>query len=424
MDLTLISAAVVSAVVAFAAAGVFFTSRSRRKVDYMLDALEDNETNFRFREDRAVDRRFNRTLNRMKDIFAREKMLLSEQERYFGVMLDKVSTGILVADSRDGHVAYSNAAALRMLGISSISSLRQLKNISGELYDAFCGALCGNGAEVGVISDMSRRVLSLKPSVAEIGGRQMTIISFNDISDAMNGIESESWTKLVRVLTHEIMNTVTPIASLSEALVRYADDYGRGGTSGGGDSHDGGEVTSRRVPDLREGLETISSSSRGLLKFVGKYRSLMHVPDPVRKVVWLRDIVSHVLQLTGGQLSSAGTECRYVEKSEDIMLYADRDQISQIMVNLIRNAIQAGASEICISGEINPDGHVIVEVANNGDPVPEDKREDIFIPFYTTRPSGSGIGLSLSRQIMHRHNGSLFLARTGSVETVFSLVFR
>lgn len=402
-----------AAALTFVVTTLCLSVRTRRKISYMLDALEDNETNFRFREDVFWNRKLNMTLNRIKTLYSRERELLHEQERYYGTMLDIVSTGILVSETSGNTVTYTNSAALRLLGLSSLSSLRQLKNIDSGLYGAFVSASEGKEAEVTFINDMSSRTMYLKPAIAVIGGHEMTIISFNDISRSMNDMEAESWTKLVRVLTHEIMNTVTPIYALSDALVRYADKYGHSG-----------KIAGAGIPDLKASLETISSSAKGLIRFADTYRSLMHIPEPSRQVVWLRDIVNRVMKLTEHQISEAGAECVYSERSDDIMLYADEGQISQIMVNLIRNALQAGASKIDISAVITADETVVVDVANDGEPVPEEKREEIFIPFYTTKSSGSGIGLSLSRQMMRKHNGTLLLLSGTGSRTVFRMIFR
>lgn len=393
-----------AAVVAAVIAGLRVSARNRRKVNYMLDALEDNEVNFRFKEKGVIDSQFNRTLNRMKRIFEKEKRQMLEQEKYFGVMLDKVSTGIVVVDSPDGHVAYSNTAALRILGISSLVNLKQLAKISDSLAAAFIEAAGGGSTKVSFTNDMSMRSLYLKSSAAVIGEKDVTIISFNDISSEQSEIESESWSKLIRVLIHEIMNTVTPVASLSDSLAKYSDKLPR--------------------EELNQGLETIRSSSQGLLKFVESYRSLMHVPEPVKKVVWLKDIIERVMQLTQAQTSANGVDVSYAELSEDIMLYADEDQISQILVNLFKNAVQAGATKISVTASIEDDGSTAIDVANNGRPVPEERREEIFVPFFTTKADGSGIGLSLSRQIMRLHNGSISLSRSDARETVFTLLFR
>ena len=278
--------------IAVSAAVAFLLTRRRdiRKVAYMMDALEDGELNFRFRE----RNRFNHTLNRIRTIFERQ---------------------------RQQH-------------------------------------------------------------------------------------EQDSWTKLIRVLTHEIMNTVSPIASLSDALSKSVDESGHS------------EL------DLRAGLETISDSSRNLIKFVQTYRELSGVARPVRKPLLLQELMDQVVGLNQEFLAEKGAVCRYRPEEDDIMLYADAGQISQIFINLIKNAVQAGARNIEITAKIGRDDEVSVAVSNDGAPIPIQSREQIFVPFFTTKKEGSGIGLSISRQIMRQHNGSIDLIRSDDTATVFVLTFR
>jgi len=218
--------------------------------------------------------------------------------------------------------------------------------------------------------------------------------------------EQDSWTKLIRVLTHEIMNTVSPIASLSDAMARSVDETGRSDL------------------DLKAGLETISDSSRNLIDFVQTYRQLSGVAKPVRKALDLQELMDGVIALNSGFATSCGAVCTYRPAEPDLMIYADEGQISQILINLIKNALQAGAKEVRISARMGDDDEVIVQVANDGEPIPAAAQEQIFIPFYTTKKEGSGIGLSISRQIMRNHNGSIELLRSDARETVFELRFR
>ena len=394
----IISAAVLVSAVILAA--FFSTARTRKKLEYMLDALEDGETNFRFSEHRVFDRKLNRSLNRIKSIFDREKAVVMEQERYYGLMLDNVRTGIIVADASDGRVSYTNARALELLGVSGIVNLRQLRRMDSGLYEAFLRVEEGHDEKASYSTESSIRTISISASSAELFGRRVRILVFNDISSDMEENETESWTRLVRVLTHEIMNTVSPISSLSESLV-----------------HASGA-------DLKAGLETIASSSRGLMKFVESYRSLTHLAAPVKKAFYLKELVDRVRELTESQLQAAGAVFSYNELSEDILLYADEDQIAQIMVNLFRNALQAGAHRLDVTAFIDSMESVVVEVSNDGVPISRESQEEIFVPFFTTKPSGTGIGLSISRQIMRLHGGSLRLARSDSSSTVFTLVFR
>ncbi len=218
--------------------------------------------------------------------------------------------------------------------------------------------------------------------------------------------EQDSWTKLIRVLTHEIMNTVSPIASLSDAMAKSVDKNGHS------------EL------DIKAGLETISDSSKNLIGFVQTYRQLSGVAKPVRKALALQELMDGVISLNSEFAASCGAVCNYRPEEDDLMIYADEGQISQILINLIKNALQAGARHIDISAKMGKDDDVIIQVANDGEPIPPSAQEQIFIPFYTTKKEGSGIGLSISRQIMRNHNGTIELLRSEDRQTVFELRFR
>ena len=218
--------------------------------------------------------------------------------------------------------------------------------------------------------------------------------------------EQDSWTKLIRVLTHEIMNTVSPIASLSDMMAKSYDENGHS------------EL------DIKAGLETISDSSKNLIGFVQTYRQLSGVAKPIRKALDLQELMDGVIALNSEYAASCGATCTYRPEEPDLMIYADEGQISQILINLIKNALQAGARNIDISARMGQDDEVIVCVANDGEPIPTSAQEQIFIPFYTTKKEGSGIGLSISRQIMRNHNGSIELVRSDESQTIFELTFR
>ncbi len=383
--------------------GLWFARKTRKKVSYMLDALEDNETNFKFSEEMGIDRKLNCTLNRMKVIFEKERDRIKAQEVFYGKMLDDVSTGILVADD-SGNVVYANRSALDMLGILTLMNIRQLAGISQELADAFGKVVEGHGEKATFINNMTRMTISLEATFADFGDIRVKIISINNISEEVEKSEAMAWNKLIRVLTHEIMNTVTPISSLSEALAGFTDR--------------------NTAPELKEGLETISQSSKSLIKFVESYRNMTRVPVPVKKVLYLKDILDRAMHLLESGLAESGATCTCTLQQPDIIVYADMDQILQIIINIIRNAMQAGATSIRISARVDTAESVIIDIGNNGMPISPESRDEIFVPFYTTKPSGSGIGLSLSRQIMRLHNGNLILSGSNENETVFTLIFK
>ena len=212
--------------------------------------------------------------------------------------------------------------------------------------------------------------------------------------------EEASWSKLFRVMTHEIMNTVAPIASLSDALSK--------------DEH----------LDVKEGLETIAASSKDLIRFVDSYRSFTQTVPLTKKSVLVDELIDRVLRLNRPKLEEQGVTLTYSAKTPDLLIYADEGQLMQVFNNMIKNAVQAGAVSIWITAELNQEDQTVIRIANNGKAIPLRHHEEIFVPFYTTKPNGTGIGLSLSKQIMVKHNGTLILEQSDSQRTIFTLVFK
>lgn len=368
------------------------------KIDFMSDALDSGETAFRYSESRWRNRRLNKSLNRLRSIFEAEKADIRERERYFGTMLDHVQSGVIVIDGEK--IDYSNTVAKGFLGMAEISSLRQIGRISPDLANAFREA-SEMESRASFISERGTVQFSISACTARLHGKEVSIVTFNDITREMENNESESWTRLIRVLTHEIMNTVTPVASLSSALSQNLDSYS--------------------AEDIRSALGTIASSSEGLISFVQSYRSLTHIAAPIRKAFYFRDLVNDSVTIALANWPSA--KVSYHELSEDIILYADYGQISQVMNNLIKNAVQAGASDIDITASIDKRERTVINVANNGEPISETGREQIFVPFYTTKGvSGTGVGLSLCRQIIRLNGGTINLTSSTPEATVFTIV--
>lgn len=212
--------------------------------------------------------------------------------------------------------------------------------------------------------------------------------------------EEASWSKLFRVMTHEIMNTVAPIASLSDALSKDEN------------------------LDVREGLETIAASSKDLIRFVDSYRNFTQTVPLAKKAILVDELLDRVQRLNGPKLAEQGVTLTFTTRTPDLLIYADEGQLMQVFNNLIKNAVQAGAVSIWITAELNQEDQTIIRIANNGTAIPLRQHEEIFVPFYTTKSNGTGIGLSLSKQIMVKHNGTLVLEQSDNQRTIFTLVFK
>ena len=368
------------------------------KIDFMSDALDSGETAFRYSESRWRNRRLNKSLNRLRSIFEAEKADIRERERYFGTMLDHVQSGVIVIDGEK--IDYSNTVAKGFLGMAEISSLRQIGRISPDLANAFREA-SEMESRASFISERGTVQFSISACTAKLHGKEVSIVTFNDITREMENNESESWTRLIRVLTHEIMNTVTPVASLSSALSQNLDSYS--------------------AEDIRSALGTIASSSEGLISFVQSYRSLTHISAPVRKAFYLKDLVNDSVNIAKANWSSVNV--LYRELSSDVILYADYGQMSQVLNNLIKNAVQAGAGNVSITASIDKREQTVIDIANDGEPISASGQEQLFVPFYTTKgSSGTGVGLSLCRQIVRLNGGTIKLSSSTQETTVFTIV--
>lgn len=368
------------------------------KIDFMSDALDSGETAFRYSESRWRNRRLNKSLNRLRSIFEAEKADIRERERYFGTMLDHVQSGVIVIDGEK--IDYSNTVAKGFLGMAEISSLRQIRRISPDLANAFREA-SEMESRASFISERGTVQFSISACTARLHGKEVSIVTFNDITREMENNESESWTRLIRVLTHEIMNTVMPVASLSSALSQNLDSYS--------------------AEDIRSALGTIASSSEGLISFVQSYRSLTHISAPVRKAFYLKDLVNDSVNIAKANWPSVNV--LYRELSSDVILYADYGQMSQVLNNLIKNAVQAGAGNVSITASIDKREQTVIDIANDGEPISASGQEQLFVPFYTTKgSSGTGVGLSLCRQIVRLNGGTIKLSSSTQEATVFTIV--
>ena len=383
---------------------IYLWGKTNEKLTYMLDSLENDDLNFRFREVNFFSVSLNRTLNRLRGIYEKRRGELKEQEQFYAHMMENVQTGILVLDS-SGRILFYNNFAKNLLGMESLAHARQLRRLDDRLYNAFMNVTQADPLKASWYNESSQINILLNASNATVKGKEVKIVSFNNIDPQLSENQQESWSKLTRVLTHEIMNTITPIVSLSDTLNKCAQQDGLD-------------------ENYLSALDTIKTSSQGLLGFVDSYRSLTRVAAPIRKSFMVSELVERVFQLAAPYTEPAGVQTTFIEKTPDVLLWADESQISQILVNLVKNAVQAGATLVEITVSLDYLENTIIEVSNNGTPISRESQEEIFIPFYTTKQDGTGIGLSLSRQIMRLHGGSLTLSRSDSTATVFVLKFK
>lgn len=366
--------------------------RNIKKVTFLFDAIDNGDFSFNFPTEKRFkeDKILHQSLNRIKLFLQHTREEQMDREKYYEQILNAVDTGILVVDSHD-NILQHNQAALRLLDTDVLTHMNQVK---GKLKDEH---------------------LAKHETQAMLKDKHVRIIALSDVSHELSNQEVDSWIKLIRVLTHEIMNTITPVTSLSETLLtRVTEDK-----------------------DLKQGLETIHKTGTELLAFVNNYRRFTHVPQPQPALFYVEPFLERMALLCNHEVE--------IEVSpKDLLTYADESLLSHVVTNLLKNAVEAfkekGISaernkqdgneqgrnkQECRSADLqsaaskkafirlqaytNAQESIIIDVSNNAGLIPEDVASHIFIPFFTTKPEGSGIGLSLSRQIMRVSGGSLSL---------------
>ena len=377
-----------------------------KRVLFMIDALENNDNAIHFPEEKTTPetRDINRALNRVGHILYNVKSETAQQEKYYELILDCINTGVLVLND-NGAIYQKNNEALRLLGLNVLTHIRQLSKVDVTLMQKV--EFCRTGEKLQITFNNERGTVNLSIRVSDITIRKehLRILALSDINSELDEKEIDSWIRLTRVLTHEIMNSVTPITSLSDTLLSLSD------------THD---------EEIRSGLQTISTTGKGLLAFVESYRRFTRIPTPEPSLFYVKAFIDRMVELARHQNTCKNITFHTDISPADLIVYADENLISQVVINLLKNAIQAIGTQadgkIEISARCNDSEEILIEIKNNGPVIPPEIADHIFIPFFTTKEGGSGIGLSISRQIMRLSGGSITLLP--GKETKFVLKFK
>lgn len=383
-------------VISWAATTWLLIRRNRRntgRLKFLSEAVAGGDFSFTFPEDdkRRTDQVTAESLNRIRDMLARARQETIDKERYYAQILENVRTGIVAYDEQ-GFVTQTNSAAATLFGLPVLTHIRQLDRVSNGLADLLLAAAAGDTRTLTLHDGDSTHQLSIQVSQSRIRDRNIRILVVNDIHNELENKEIESWVSLTRVLTHEIMNSVSPITSLSESLRTLVPD-----TSS----------------ELYKGLDVIHSTGRGIEGFVESYRQFTHIPTPAPTLFYVRGMVERAVQLVQGVPEHTCIDFRWSVEPEDMLLHADENLIGRVLNNLLKNAVEAIGERdngwVEVRAFLNEREDVVIEVSDSGDPIPPEVEERIFIPFFTTKTDGSGIGLSISRQIMRLSGGTLTL---------------
>lgn len=383
--------------------------QNARKIAFMFDAIDNSDYAFKYatRGASSSDKMVSESLNRITQILFQAKAEAVQKEKYYELIMDSVNTGIIVLDD-EGYIYQTNKEALHLLGMTVFTHVKQLEKVDPALERLLHGIQPGEKHQIAFSNERGTVNLSVRVSEMTLQTKHVRIVAINDINSELDEKEIDSWIRLTRVLTHEIMNSVTPITSLSDTLLTLHGDANN---------------------EVRNGLETISATGKGLISFVESYRKFTHIPTPSPSLFYVGKFINRMVQLAQHHNHFPQIAIRVSIEPEDLIIYADENLITQVVLNLLKNAMQAIGGEredgvVTIHAYVNEKEAVLIEVSNNGPAIPPEEVEHIFVPFFTTKEGGSGVGLSVSRQIMRLSGGSITLKTgTQTKETTFVLTF-
>ena len=392
-----------------------FVEKTNKDISRFFDSIRysDFTQSFRSNIKGAAFDELSDSFMEVIDEFKKTRKEKEENYRYLQTIVQHISIGIL-AYTPEGNVELLNNAAKKLLKINSLRNISDLNSLSKSLVSSLFKIRTGDKILEKVIDNNELLQLSIFAAEFKLGAKHIILVSLNNIQSELEEKEMEAWQNLIRVLTHEIMNSITPIISLSSTVNNILENTGE-------------QITAETINDVRDAITTILKRSNGLIHFVDSYRSLTRIPSPNFSIIKLDVLFDRLKKLLNEECIKRGIKFSYNIDPSNLELTADQDLIEQVLINLITNSINAvsNSAEPCIQliGKFDNRGVLNIQVIDNGKGIPVDLQEKIFIPFFTTKKEGSGIGLSLSRQIMRIHKGSISVNSIPDKETVFTLRF-
>jgi two-component system, NtrC family, nitrogen regulation sensor histidine kinase NtrY len=399
---------------------ISYLNSTNKKIRFFFDSVRNDDSNISFPSETRNRplRELYQSMNRVNHQIQQLKIENRQQEQYFRTLLEHLAAGIITYNDK-GFILHANSSAKKLLSIEVLTHLQQIERKDHKLFETINSIKPFERKLVAVVAETGKIQLSLKATSFKTNENELVILSIQDIKNELDEKEIESWMKLIRVLMHEIMNSITPITSLSESLSNI---YCTGGKPVLPE-----QINAKTIATTLQGLNVIKEQGKGLMSFVESYRKLTRVPEPDKKVFKVADLIARVQILYNSLEKSDKTSLSVSLANPDLEIYADQNLISQVLINLLKNALEANESNhsgmirIVASDENN--NHPDICVIDNGPGITEENIDEIFVPFFTTRQNGSGIGLSISRQIMKAHGGNLKVRSVPEKETLFCLSF-
>ncbi len=397
-----------------------YSNRNNRKVAFFFNALKNEDFTLSFPEkgNTASFNELNQSLNSLNTTIQKIYLKNQSQEHYYQGILKQAEIGILTFNSK-GHILFTNPKIEKLLNYSPLNHISQLAQVDKKLFALFDTIKPRQRKLFELTNERETIQLAIKSSEISLNNEKLNLITIQDINNELDKKETDSWIKLIRVLTHEIMNSVTPITSISESILRYyKDENGIVSTS---------QIDEKKILNTAKGLEVIKNQGQDLMSFVQSYRSFLNVPAPDKKIIKVAPLLEKIKVLTSQETGFNSISFEIIDHDEHLEIFADEKLITQILLNLSKNAMQSlqktDTGSLQFIYGLNQTGGKYITVKDNGPGILPEIMSQIFVPFYTTKEEGSGIGLSLSKQIMHLHGGNLIAHSIPNEETSFTLTF-
>lgn len=386
-----------------------FIHKKNQQISEYIDLIKNRDSSSRIK-DNETDRSFSKIhkqINETNRVIQDLQIEKESQSNFYNHLVNDINIGLFSFDESE-KIQFINPEAKRILGITNAFKIEDFNTISPEFSSVIKTIQPGQYEIVVIKKTPSIQKLSINCSLINLRTIKIKLISFHDIDKHLYANEIESWNKLIRILNHEIMNSITPITSLSKTIKKYYVDNDQLKAPESIES----KIISRTV----EGLDIIEERGSGLIRFVDNYRKLTSLPEPKITKFSVESLFNQILNLYQEDFSTKSIQVDINIVPQELILRADKDQIVQVMINLVRNSIESlngvENAKITLSACINEKNSICISVEDNGKGISKEIIDDIFIPFYTTKETGSGIGLSLSKQIMKLHNGTIYASST------------
>lgn len=399
---------------------ISFLNGMNRKIRYFFDSVrnDDSSLSFSVEEKNITVKEIYKNMNRVNEQIKKLKIDNRNQEQYFRILIEHLATGIITYNNK-GFILHSNSSARKLIQTDVLTHIKQIERIDARLFQIINSIKPTERRLVPLHTERGEIQLSLKTASFRTNNDELIILSIQDIKNELDEKEVESWMKLIRILMHEIMNSIAPITSLSESLSNIYSNEGQPVLPD--------QLTSKTIATTLKGLNVIKDQGKGLMSFVESYRKLTRIPEPEKQLFKISDLFNRLEILYDSHVKKDKFELSFSVKEPDLEIFADQNLISQVLINLIGNAHDSiknnPAGKILISAGTDHELHPEICVMDNGPGIPEENLDEIFIPFFTTKQNGSGIGLSISRQIMRMHKGNLKVRSVPGKETIFCMSF-